>query len=140
MVLRRVSYVALATFFVVGSTLLACSSDSGGGTGGGGDAGNGGDDGGSSATDSGGGGQDSGGGGNDSGGGGQDSGGDSGGGTVTFGNPCQTPNAQSDCAPGLTCRSYPNKSANLCTKTCSVDGDCPAPSNKCGGAKYCAFP
>lgn len=142
MVLRRASYLSIAALFVAGATFLACSSDSGGGSSGStGDAGGAGDDGGGGGTGDGGGGTDSAGGGTDSGGGGGDSGGDSGGGTVAFAGQCTTPNQQSDCQAGLTCRSYPNKGGNLCTKACpNGNSDCPAPSNKCGGGGYCAFP
>lgn len=131
MALRRVSYLALAACLLTGGALVACSSDDGGGSS---DAGTGQET--ASGDDGGGGGQDSGA--QDS-GAGQDAS-DSGGGNVTFGNECQVPDQQSDCAAGLTCRDYPKQGKHLCTKACSGDGDCPAPSNKCGGQGFCAFP
>lgn len=59
---------------------------------------------------------------------------------VAFAGACEAPGAQSNCAEGLTCRDYPNKGKSLCTHPCSGDADCEAPSGKCGGQGFCAFP
>lgn len=49
---------------------------------------------------------------------------------------CET---SSDCAAGLYCYGF-KKLGPHCTKTCSTDSDCPAPSRGCTERHQCGMP
>lgn len=53
---------------------------------------------------------------------------------------CTTVGNPGDCAPGFQCKLFKGKAKNFCTKPCTGPADCPAPAKGCGGDNFCSPP